>query len=241
MKFSGARFLAALSADEVTRLTPHLVPRVVAAGEQLFTAGQAISHLVFPAGSLVTLLQPLEDGTATEMALVGREGFVGMPLILGGHSTPTSALVLVGGAAWSLPGDVARMEFARCGPFAHRVLRYALALMTEMGQTAVCNRHHTIVQQLCRWLLESLDRVGGTSLTMTHELIANVLGVRRGGVTEAAVGLQRRKVIRYSRGHIEVVNRTGLEHLSCECYQLLKFEFQRLLQEEFPHRAGGPT
>jgi CRP-like cAMP-binding protein len=230
--------LATLSADETSRLKPHLVQRVLTPGQYLYTPGQAISHAIFPIDGFVALLHSLRDGTSTELALVGREGLVGMPLILGGRSTPVAALVVNAGLGWSLPAAVVQLEFARRGPFARKVLRYAQALMTEMGQTAVCSRHHTIVQQLSRWLLQSLDRLGGSTLTMTQELIANMLGVRRAGVTEAAMSLQRAKVIRYSRGHIEVLNRVELEHGCCECYFALRGEFHRLLNEE-PRNADA--
>jgi CRP-like cAMP-binding protein len=229
MDYKANLLLAFLTPDEQSRLQPHLALRQVALGEYVYKPGDRMHFAVFPADSLVSLLYVLEDGTSTEMGVVGREGMVGIPLIMGGNSTPSSALVQSAGLAWTLPADILQLEFTRRGPFSQRLLLYTQALMTQLGQTAVCNRHHTLAQQLCRWLLLSLDRVGGTRLEMTQELIANMLGVRRGGVTEAALRLQNDGLIRYSRGRIDVLDRAGLELRCCECYLAVRTEYERLL------------
>jgi len=236
MQLEGNALLAFLSPDERERLEPELHEKHFALGEYVYQPGARMQAAFFPRNCLVSILYVLADGTSTEMALVGREGMIGVPLIMGGNSTPSCGLVQSAGSGWMLRADVLQVEFARRGPFSQRLLLYAQALMTQFGQTAVCNRHHTLAQQLCRWLLLSLDRIGGHRLEMTQELIANMLGVRRGGVTEAALRLQADGLIRYSRGRIEVLDRAGLEHRCCECYRAVRGEYERLLGP-----SAGPT
>ncbi|MCW2291209.1 CRP-like cAMP-binding protein [Pseudomonas sp. BIGb0408] len=186
-------------------------------------------HVYFPTDSIISLLNVMESGASAEISVVGNEGLVGISLFMGGESTPSRAVVQSGGYAYRLQGQRLKDEFNRHGEMLVLMLRYTQALITQMSQTAVCNRHHSIDQQLCRWLLLSLDRLPGNQLTMTQELIANMLGVRREGVTEAAGKLQRQGVIEYSRGHITVLNRKRLEQMSCECYAVVKKETDRLL------------
>jgi len=223
--------LAALPAAEYERLLPHfeLVPMKL--GEALYESGGRLQHVYFPTTSIVSLLYVMEDGASAEIAVVGNEGVLGISLFMGGETTPSRAVVQSAGFGYRLKAQLLKQEFNRAGPFLVILLRYTQALITQMAQTAVCNRHHSVDQQLCRWLLLSLDRLQTSELTMTQELIANMLGVRREGVTEAAGKLQRAGVIRYSRGHITVLDRPRLEQEVCECYAVVKKEFDRLLTD----------
>ncbi|MBD1551629.1 Crp/Fnr family transcriptional regulator [Pseudomonas typographi] len=221
--------LAALPADERARLAPHLEPVSLALGEVLYEPGDTLRHVYFPTDAIVSLLHVIQNGASAEVAVVGNEGLVGIALFMGGESTSSRAVVQSAGGALRLPGHLLKAEFNRHGDLLLLMLRYTQALITQMSQTAVCNRHHSIDQQLCRWLLLSLDRLHGNQLNMTQELIANMLGVRREGVTEAAGKLQRQGVIEYSRGQITVLDRAQLERLSCECYRVVKTETDRLL------------
>jgi CRP-like cAMP-binding protein len=198
-------------------------------GEVLYESGVTLSHVYFPTTAIVSLLYVMEDGASAEIAVVGNEGIVGVSLFMGGGSTPSRAVVQSAGLGLRLKARVLKDEFNRAGPVLHLLLRYTQALITQMAQTAVCNRHHSLDQQLCRWLLLSLDRLQGDELVMTQELIANMLGVRREGVTESALKLQTAGLIRYARGHITVVDRAGLELRTCECYAVVKKEYDRLL------------
>jgi CRP-like cAMP-binding protein len=195
----------------------------------LYESGAALSHVYFPTTSIVSLLYVLENGASAEIAVVGNEGIVGVSMFMGGKSTPSRAVVQSGGHGFRLKAEALEEEFNRAGPALHLLLRYTQALITQMSQTAVCNRHHSLDQQLCRWLLLSLDRLQGNDLVMTQELIANMLGVRREGVTEGALKLQQAGLIRYARGRITVLNRAGLEKRTCECYAVVKKEYDRLL------------
>jgi CRP-like cAMP-binding protein len=227
--------LAALPAAELKRLRPHLQPVHLELGHVLYEPGRHLDHVYLPTNSIVSLLYVMEDGSSAEIAVVGDEGVVGISLFMGGETTPSRAVVQSAGNLFKLPGAVLKTEFGRGGAMQHLLLRYTQALITQMSQTAVCNRHHSVDQQLCRWLLLSLDRLQGDELVMTQELIANMLGVRREGVTEAAGKLQDAEVIRYRRGHIKVLDREKLESLSCECYAVVKRETDRLLP--YLHRA----
>ena len=198
-------------------------------GQVLYESGAALAHVYFPTTAIVSLLYVLENGASAEIAVVGNEGIIGVSLFMGGESTPSRAVVQSAGQGFRLKAKIMKEEFNRAGPVLHLLLRYTPALITQMAQTAVCNRHHTLDQQLCRWLLLSLDRLQGTRLVMTQELIANMLGVRREGVTEAALKLQHAGLISYARGHITVLDRKGLEKRSCECYLVVKKEYDRLL------------
>jgi len=198
-------------------------------GLVLYESGRPLSHVYFPTTSIVSLLYVMEDGASAEIAVVGNEGMLGISLFMGGETTPSHAVVQSAGYGVRLKAQLLKDEFARFGPMMHLLLRYTQALITQMSQTAVCNRHHSIDQQLCRWLLLSLDRLATNELSMTQELIANMLGVRREGVTEAAGKLQNAGLIRYNRGRITVLDRPRLEARSCECYQVVKTEFDRLL------------
>lgn len=229
-----SELLSSLPPDVLARLLPHLDRTELPLGKVLYESGGTMSHVHFPSTAIVSLLYVLEDGASAEIAVVGREGLVGISLFMGGGTTPSRAVVQSAGAGYRLPAAVTQAEFNRSGPFMHLMLRYTQALITQMAQTAVCNRHHTLDQQLCRWLLLSLDRLRGKELIMTQELIANMLGVRREGVTEAALKLQRLGLIRYARGHIHVLDRVGLEHRVCECYGVVQKEYGRLL----PHRIA---
>jgi len=200
-------------------------------GEVLYESGSQLRHVYFPTSSIVSLLYVMEDGASAEIAVVGNEGMVGVALFMGGETTPSRALVQSGGQAYRLRGQFLKDEFHRATALQHVLLRYTQALLTQMAQTAVCNRHHSVDQQLCRWLLLSLDRLPSNELSMTQELIANMLGVRREGVTEAARKLQTAGLINYSRGHITVLDRPRLEARACECYQVVKTEFDRLLPD----------
>lgn len=197
----------------------------------LYESGGIQNFVFFPTTAIVSLLYVLEDGGSAEIAVVGNEGIVGVSLFMGGESTPSRAVVQSAGVGFRLPASSIKDEFNKAGPVLHLLLRYTQALITQMSQTAVCNRHHTLDKQLCRWLLLSLDRLNGNDLIMTQELIANMLGVRREGVTEAALKLQNAGLISYTRGHIKVLDRPGLEKRTCECYMVVKKEYNRLLPE----------
>jgi CRP-like cAMP-binding protein len=200
-------------------------------GQTIYKSGEHLSHVYFPTTSIVSLLYVLESGASAEIAVVGNEGVLGISLFMGGETTPSTAVVQSAGYGYRMPANLLKKEFNRAGPMMHLLLRYTQALITQMTQTVVCNRHHSIEQQLCRWLLLSLDRLATNELNMTQELIANMLGVRREGVTEAAGKLQRAGLIQYSRGHIYVVDRSKLEKRVCECYEVVKTEFDRLLPD----------
>lgn len=223
------RLLAGLPIEVRNRVFPHLELVALPLGKTLYESGVTLHHVFFPIDAIVSLLYVMESGASAEISVVGNDGIVGVALFMGGESTPSRALVQSAGTAHRLPAEYLKEEFHRHGELQLRLLRYTQALITQMSQTAVCNRHHSIDQQLCRWLLLSLDRVPSNQLIMTQELIANMLGVRREGVTEAAGKLQRAGVINYRRGHIEVLDRAELESLSCECYAVVKRETDRLL------------
>jgi CRP-like cAMP-binding protein len=222
------RLLAALSPVECDRLYPHLRLVQMPLGKVLSEPGDLLRHVYFPVDCIVSLLYVLESGASAEISVVGNEGLVGIALFMGGETTPSRALVQSAGHAYRLDGKRLKEEFHRSGGLQLLLLRYTQALITQMAQTAVCNRHHSVDQQLCRWLLLSLDRVASNELVMTQELIANMLGVRREGVTEAAGKLQKLGAIRYSRGQIKVVDRPMLERLCCECYSVVKRESDRI-------------
>jgi CRP-like cAMP-binding protein len=198
-------------------------------GRVLYESGDKMQHVYFPTTSIVSLLYVMENGASAEIAIVGNEGVVGVSLFMGGETTPSRALVQSAGQAFRVPSKVLKEEFRRGGALQHVLLRYTQALITQMSQTAVCNRHHSVKQQFCRWLLMSLDRLATNELTMTQKLIANMLGVRREGVTEAAGKLQKLGLIDYQRGRITVLDRAGVEKQACECYEVVKNEFKRLL------------
>jgi CRP-like cAMP-binding protein len=221
--------LDSLPAEERERLFPHLTLVEMPLGMVLYESGEALRHIYFPTDSIVSLLYVMKDGASAEIAIVGNEGAIGVSLFMGGETTPSRAIVQSAGVAYRLTGRRLKQEFERHGQLLHVLLRYTQSLITQMAQTAVCNRHHSVDQQLCRWLLLSLDRLPSNRLDMTQELIANMLGVRREGVTGAAGKLQEKGVIRYSRGHITVLDRPKLERLSCECYAVVKKETDRLL------------
>jgi CRP-like cAMP-binding protein len=223
------QLLAALPDAEWQRWLPHLEPVDMPLGKVLYESGSKLTHVYFPSTSIVSLLYVLEDGASAEIAVVGHEGIVGISLFMGGQSTTSRAVVQSAGQGFRLRANLMMQEFNRAGPVLHLLLRYTQALITQMAQTAVCNRHHSLDQQLCRWLLLSLDRLPSDELVMTQELIANMLGVRREGVTEAAGQLQQAGLIRYRRGHITVVDRKRLERRACECYAVVKREYDRLL------------
>jgi len=221
--------LAALPAEDFARLQVDLELTPMPLGMVVYESGGHMSHVYFPTTSIVSLLYVMASGASAEIAVTGNEGLVGISLFMGGESTPSRAVVQSGGNGYRLKADSLKREFETGGHLQHLALRYTQALATQMAQTAVCNRHHSVDQQLCRWLLLSLDRLESNELVMTQELIANMLGVRREGVTEAAGRLQRDGVIRYSRGHISVLNRPRLEARVCECYAVVKTEYDRLL------------
>ena len=221
--------LASLAGDEWQRWLPLLEHVELPLGHVLHESGKTLSHVYFPTTAIVSLLYVLENGASAEIAVVGNEGLVGVSLFMGGGSTPSRAVVQSAGQGFRLKAKAMKDEFDRGGPVLHLLLRYTQALITQMAQTAVCNRHHSLDQQLCRWLLLSLDRLEGAELVMTQELIANMLGVRREGVTEGASKLQNAGLITYSRGHITVLDRPGLEQRTCECYLVVKKEYSRLL------------
>jgi len=221
--------LAALPNEVKQRLFPQLEYVSLPLGASLYESGDSMRHVYFPTDSIVSLLYVMEDGASAEISVVGNEGLIGIALFMGGESTPSRAIVQSAGSAYRLAGQKLKDEFSRHGELLLLLLRYTQSLITQMAQTAVCNRHHSIDQQLCRWLLLSLDRLPDNKLNMTQELIANMLGVRREGVTDAAGKLQRLGVINYSRGHITVLDRPELEALCCECYAVVKKETDRLL------------
>jgi CRP-like cAMP-binding protein len=221
--------LDALPRSDYARLEPHLELVPLTLGEVLYQPGTRLRYVYFPTTAIVSLLYVMEDGASAEIAVVGNEGMLGISLFMGGETTPSHAVVQSAGYGVRLKARLLKEEFARFGPMMHLLLRYTQALITQMAQTAVCNRHHSVDQQLCRWLLLSLDRLSSDELVMTQELIANMLGVRREGVTEAAGKLQDVGLIRYRRGRITVLDRPGLEARSCECYRVVKAEFDRLL------------
>ena len=226
------RLLAALPDAEWQRWRPQLELIALPLGQVLYESGTTLKHVYFPTTAIISLLYVMENGASAEISVVGNEGLVGISLFMGGESTPSRAVVQSAGHGFRLKAQLMKDEFDRAGPVLHLLLRYTQALITQMSQTAVCNRHHSLDQQLCRWLLLSLDRLEGTDLVMTQELIANMLGVRREGVTEAAHKLQEAGLIRYSRGHISVLDRMALERRVCECYGVVKKEYDRLLPTE---------
>jgi CRP-like cAMP-binding protein len=226
----GNHLLAALPASDFERLRPNLQPTSLSLGEVLYEAGSHLDAVYFPTTSIVSLLYMLENGASAEIAVVGNDGIVGIALFMGGETTPSRAVVQSAGHAYRLDSTLLKDEFRRAGAMQQLLLRYTQALLTQMAQTAVCNRHHSLDQQLCRWLLLSLDRLQSRELVMTQQLIANMLGVRREGVTEAAQKLQAANLIEYVRGHITVLDRAGLEARTCECYGVVKRESDRLLQ-----------
>ena len=221
--------LAALPHEVQDRLFPHIELISLPLGKVLYESGDALRHVYFPTDSIVSLLYVMENGASAEISVVGNEGLIGVALFMGGESTPSRAIVQSAGSAYRLLGQRLKDEFNRHGELLQLMLRYTQSLITQMSQTAVCNRHHSIDQQLCRWLLLSLDRLPSNRLVMTQELIANMLGVRREGVTNAAGKLERAGAIKYARGHITVLDRSKLEELCCECYAVVKKETDRLL------------
>ncbi len=222
------QLLSALPKAEWQRWRPEIESVDLPLGLVLYEPGITLSHVYFPTTAIISLLYVLENGASAEIAVVGNEGLVGISIFMGGESTPSRAVVQSAGKGYRLPSQALKDEFNRGGVVMHLLLRYTQALITQMSQTAVCNRHHSLDQQLCRWLLLSLDRLEGSELVMTQELISNMLGVRREGVTEAALQLQEAGLIRYSRGRISVLDRQGIEKRSCECYRVVKKEYDRL-------------
>jgi CRP-like cAMP-binding protein len=223
------RLLASLPEADWQRWRGHLQPVALPLGQVLYESGAMLSHAYFPTTAIISLMYVTESGASSEIAVVGNCGIVGVPLFMGGGSTPSRAVVQSAGEGFRMSGRAIREEFSRSASVMMLLLRYTQALIAQMAQIAVCNRHHTVDQQLCRWLLLSLDRLPGNELVVTQELISNMLGVRREGVTEAAVALQKADLIRYRRGHITVVDRPGLEQRSCECYAVIKAEYDRLM------------
>jgi CRP-like cAMP-binding protein len=233
--------LAALPRPERERLWPHLHLVPMPLGEVLYESGDVLRYVYFPIDSIVSLLYVLADGASAEISVVGNEGLIGIALFMGGETTPSRAIVQSAGHAYRLIGQRLKDEFHRNGDLQLLLLRYTQSLITQMAQTAVCNRHHSVDQQLCRWLLLSLDRLSSNQLSMTQELIANMLGVRREGVTDAAGKLHRLGVIRYARGQITVLDRPQLEQLCCECYAVVKKETDRLLPARRHGQAWSAT
>jgi CRP-like cAMP-binding protein len=229
------RLLDALSGVELKRLRPNLEPVDMPLGRVLYESGRELEHVYLPTTCIVSLLYVLENGASAQIAVVGNEGVVGVSIFMGGETTPSRAVVQSAGQAFRLAGRVVKEEFMRGGSMQHLMLRYTQSLITQMAQTAVCNRHHSVDQQLCRWLLLSIDRLGKLEIVMTQELIANMLGVRREGVTEAAGKLQKVGVIEYRRGHIKVLDRMRLEGMVCECYDVVRRETARLLPKVAAH------
>lgn len=223
--------LAALPTAEFERLAPHLELVPMLLGDTLYEPGGRLQHVYFPTTAIVSLLYVIESGLSAEIAGVGNEGMLGISLFMGGDTTPSSAVVQTAGHGYRLKSELLKKEFGRFGPTMHLLLRYTQALITQMAQTAACNRHHSVDQQLCRWLLLTLDRLPANELVMTQELVASALGVRRESITAAAGKLQSAGVIRYRRGHISVLERAGLETGTCECYAVVKKEFARLLSD----------
>jgi CRP-like cAMP-binding protein len=235
--------LAALPEDSFQALQPFLEGVPLPLGMVVYESGGEQRYVYFPTSCIVSLLYVLADGSSAEIAVTGNEGLVGISLFMGGETTPSRAVVQSAGHGYRLKGEVLRKEFESGGALQHLLLRFTQALITQTTQTAVCNRHHAVDQQLCRWLLLSLDRLPGNELVMTQELIANMLGVRREGVTEAAGKLQDEGLIRYSRGHITVLDREQLEARVCECYAVVKREYDRLLPDVFrrsPSSSAAP-
>jgi CRP-like cAMP-binding protein len=229
------QLLDTLSMTELKRVRRHLEPVEMPLGKVVYEPGRHLDHVYFPTTCIISLLYVLESGASAEIAIVGNEGVVGVSIFMGGETTPSRAVVQSAGEAFRLPGQVMKDEFTRGSTMQHLMLRYTQSLITQMAQTAVCNRHHSVDQQLCRWLLLSIDRLPKPEITMTQELIANMLGVRREGVTEAAGKLQKQGVINYRRGNIKVLDRPKLERLSCECYEVVRTETARLLPWVAPH------
>ncbi|HVE53955.1 MAG TPA: Crp/Fnr family transcriptional regulator [Ramlibacter sp.] len=223
--------LSALADAEWTRLAPHLQPVDLSLAEVLYDPGSTPSHVYFPSTAIVSLLYVMENGASAEIAVVGNEGLVGISLFMGGQSTSSQAVVQASGEGFRLPASILMDEFNRGGAVLHLLLRYTQALITQMAQTSVCNRHHALDQQLCRWLLLTLDRLHSSELVMTQELLSNILGVRRASISDAAGQLQRDGLIRYERGRISVLDRPALEARSCECYDVVKKEYDRLLPD----------
>ena len=231
--------LAALPAAEFERLHPHLELVPMPLGEVLYESGGQLQHVYFPTTSIISLHYVMEDGSSAEIAGVGNEGILGISLFMGGNTTPSRAVIQTAGHGYRLKAQFMLEEFNRAGAMLRLLLRYTQALITQMSQTAVCNRHHSLEQQLCRWLLLTLDRLPSKELVMTQELVASMLGVRREGVTEAAGKLQHAGIISYRRGHITVLDRSGLETHSCECYKVVKKEFNRLLSDVRNPQSGN--
>lgn len=232
--------LAALPTEEFERLAPHLELVPMRLGDTLYEPGGQLQHVYFPTTAIVSMLYVLESGASAEIASAGNEGMLGISLFMGGNTTPSSAVVQTAGHGYRLPGKLLKEEFGRAGLMQRLLLRYTQALLTQMCQTAACNRHHSIEQQLCRWLLLTLDRLPSNELVMTQELVASALGVRREGITEAAGNLQRAGVIRYRRGHISVLERSGLETRACECYAVVRKELKRLM-DDVRYRQEAPA
>lgn len=231
--------LAALPTAEFERLRPHLELVPMPLGEVLYESGGQLHHVYFPTTSIISLHYVMEDGSSAEIAGVGNEGILGISLFMGGNTTPSRAVIQTAGHGYRLKAQLMMEEFNRAGVMLRLLLRYTQALITQMSQTAVCNRHHSLEQQLCRWLLLTLDRLPSKELVMTQELVASMLGVRREGVTEAAGKLQHAGIISYRRGHITVLDRSGLETHACECYKVVKKEFDRLLSDVRNPRSGN--
>lgn len=232
--------LAALPPEDLALLLPHLQSVQLPLGDMLYEPGEQLQHAYFPTSSIVSLHYVMESGASAEAAGVGNEGVVGISLFMGGNTTPSSAVVQTAGQAYRLERRVLMQEFNRAGPLQRLLLRYTQALITQMSQTAACNRHHSVEQQLSRWLLLTLDRMPANELVMTQELLASILGVRREGITEAAGKLQSAGFIRYRRGHIAVLQRTGLERHACECYAVVRKELNRLLSDMQPPANRSP-
>jgi CRP-like cAMP-binding protein len=232
--------LAALPEKDYATLLPHLELIAMPLGWAVYESGGRLGYVYFPTTSIVSLLYALENGSSAEIAITGNEGLIGIALFMGGESTPNRAVVQSAGSGYRLKSGVLKEEFAHGGELQHLALRFTQALITQMSQTAVCNRHHALEQQLCRWLLLSLDRLPDNELIMTQELIANMLGVRREGVTQAAGQLQKDRIIKYGRGRIEVLDRPRLEQRVCECYRVVKKEYERLLPYEMADPPNSP-
>lgn len=226
------QLLGALPDADLKRWLPDLELIELPLGKVLYESSGVEKNVYFPTSGIVSLLYVMKNGDAAEIAVIGNEGIVGISLFMGGNSTPSRAVVQSGGKGFRLKAQIMKDDFDRFGPVTHLLLRYTQALITQISQTAVCNRHHSLDEQLCRWLLLSLDRLPGSELVMTQELIANMLGVRRQGVTEGALRLQEAGLIRYSRGRITILDRKGLEMRVCECYAVVKDEYERLLPRE---------
>lgn len=223
------QLLAALPSEDLNRFAPHLELVPMLLGDTLYSPGSQLHYVYFPTTAIISLLYILESGSSSEIAGVGNEGVLGISLFMGGNTTPSSAIVQTGGYSYRLPAKILREEFNRAGVLQRLLLRYTQTLVMQITQNAVCNRHHSIEQQLSRWLLLTLDRMTSNELVMTQELVAGALGVRREGVAVAAGKLQRDGIIRYRRGHISVLARSGLEAVTCECYAVVKKECKRLL------------